>query len=195
MGLSKRIKRLKKALNDLEDDDIFECDKDGKAIIEVGAENYDDIFSPYCYKGGDTLSSELVEYLKKQSGTIPIDYDLNIRFNVKDADDKKRREIQMAVKENYEIEVLGVQQKIRSLNIKGWIFVLIGILFTATFLTLSYFLKLSEPYTYLIDILSWVFVWEGVRALLIDRNDLKATELKLLRLASAKVTIKEFEAY
>ena len=193
MGIIKRIKNLKKQLDDLEDDDFFECDKDGKAIIEVGAENYDDIFSPYCYKGGDTLSSELVEYLNKQSGTIPLDYDLNIRFNVKNADDRKRREIQMAVKENYEIEVLGIEQKLRALNIKGSVLIMIGALFMAIYLIMINFLSIN--FTYFVDILSWIFVWEGLSALMIDKNHLKTTELRLLRLASAKVTIKEFEAY
>ena len=193
MGIIKRIKNLKKQLDDLEDDDFFECDKDGKAIIEVGAENYDDIFSPYCYKGGDTLSSELVEYLNKQSGTISLDYDLNIRFNVKNADDRKRREIQMAVKENYEIEVLGIEQKLRALNIKGSVLIMIGALFMAIYLIMINFLSIN--FTYFVDILSWIFVWEGLSALMIDKNHLKTTELRLLRLASAKVTIKEFEAY
>lgn len=193
MGLGSRIKRLKKELDDLEDDEIFECDKDGRAIIEVGAENYDDIFSPYCYKGGDTLSLELVEYLKKQSGTIPLDYDLNIRFNVKNADDRKRREIQMAVKENYEIEVLGIEQKLRALNIKGSVLIMIGALFMAIYLIMINFLSIN--FTYFVDILSWIFVWEGLSTLMIDKNHLKTTELRLLRLASAKVTIKEFETY
>lgn len=193
MKLSKRTKVLKRKLNELEDDDIFECDEEGNAIIEVGAENYDDIFSPYCYKGGDTLSLELVEYLKKQSGTIPLDYDLNIRFNVKNADEKKRKEIQMAVKENYEIDVLGLEQKIRNNTIKGIWFIAIGLIFMATYLIMINFL--SVTFTYFVDILSWIFIWEGVMTFAIDRNDLKVTELRLLRLASARVTIKEFEAY
>ena len=193
MTLKNRLKNLKQQLNDLEDDDIFECDKDGRAIIEVGAENYDDIFSPYCYKGGDTLSLELVEYLKKQSGTIPLDYDLNIRFNVKNADEQKRKEIQMAVKENYEIDVLGIEQKIRGLNIMAFSLISIGVLFMVAYLILINFVPISA--TYLIDILAWVFIWEGVRAFMMDKNELKIAELKSLRLASAKVTIKEFEAY
>lgn len=193
MTLKNRLKNLKQQLNDLEDDDIFECDKDGRAIIEVGAENYDDIFSPYCYKGGDTLSSELVEYLKKQSGTIPLDYDLNIRFNVKNADEQKRKEIQMAVKENYEIDVLGIEQKIHGLNIMAFSLISIGVLFMVAYLILINFVPISA--TYLIDILAWVFIWEGVRAFMMDKNELKIAELKSLRLASAKVTIKEFEAY
>lgn len=67
------------------DGDGFVCDDQGRAIINVGAENYDDIFSPYCYKGGDTLSSSLVEYLNQKSNVIPLEYDLTIKFHVKDA--------------------------------------------------------------------------------------------------------------
>ena len=193
MTTNGRIKQLKVKLKDLDDDDYFECDEEGRAIIEVGAENYDDIFSPYCYKGGDTLSLELVEYLKKQSGTIPLDYDLNVRFNVKNADEKKRKEIQMAVKENYEIDYMGIEQKINNLNLLSAWFIILGVVFMAIYIAISYFLPMA--FTYLVDILSWLFIWEGVRGVLLDRRDLKIAELKMLRLASAKVTIKEFEIY
>ncbi len=56
MPKASRIKSLKNKLKEIEDGDGFVCDDQGRAIINVGAENYDDIFSPYCYKGGDTLS-------------------------------------------------------------------------------------------------------------------------------------------
>ena len=97
-----RVKNLKDKLKEIEDSDGFVCDEQGRAIINVGAENYDDIFSPYCFKGGDTLSSSLVEYLNQKASVIPLEYDLTIKFHIKGANDEKRKEIQSALKENYE---------------------------------------------------------------------------------------------
>ena len=50
-----RLKQLKSRLRYKRKNDDFVTDENDNAIINIGAENYDDIFSSYCYKGGDTL--------------------------------------------------------------------------------------------------------------------------------------------
>ena len=193
MNLQKRLKHLSTELKNIEDRDGFVCDDAGRAIINVGAENYDDIFSPYCFKGGDTLSLELVEYLWDKQGAVPLDYDLTINFNVKNADENKRKEIQQAVKENYENDVHAVDQKLHRLYVlSGW-FLALGVVFMVAYLVLMNFLPVMA--TYIIDILAWVFIWEGVRAILWDTVSLKFDKLKSLRLAASKITVKEFEPY
>ena len=193
MNLQKRLKHLSTQLKNIEDSDGFVCDDDGRAMINVGAENYDDIFSPYCFKGGDTLSLELVEYLWDKQGAVPLDYDLTLNFNVKNADENKRKEIQQAVKENYENDVHAVDQKLHRLYVlSGW-FLALGVVFMVAYLVLMNFLPVMA--TYIIDLLAWVFIWEGVRALFLDTRNLKLDKLKSLRLAASKITVKEFEPY
>ena len=193
MNLQKRMKDLSTQLKNIEDSDGFVCDEDGRALINVGAENYDDIFSPYCFKGGDTLSLELVEYLWDKQGAVPLDYDLTINFNVKDASDSKRKEIQQAVKENYENDVHALDQKLHRLYVlSGW-FLILGAIFMTAYLVLSKFLPVAA--TYIIDLLAWVFIWEGVRALFLDTRNLKLDKLKSLRIAASKIKVSEFEPY
>ena len=194
MNLYKRIKDLTTELNNIEDSDGFTCDKDGKAIINVGAENYDDIFSPYCFKGGDTLSLELVEYLWEKQAVIPLQYDLTLRFNVKNADEAKRKEIQMAVKENYENDIHGTDQRLHRLTVLSVWFILLGLIFSAGYLLAFRFIS-SYTVIFILEVLSWIFVWEGVRALAWDRRTLRMDKLKELRLAAANIEIKEFEPY
>ena len=193
MNLQKRLKHLSTELKNIEDRDGFVCDDAGRAIINVGAENYDDIFSPYCFKGGDTLSLELVEYLWDKQGAVPLDYDLTINFNVKNADESKRKEIQQAVKENYENDVHTVDQKLHRLYVLASWFLALGAIFMTSYLVLMNFLPIAI--TYIIDLLAWVFIWEGVRALFLDTRNLKMDKLKSLRLAASKITVKEFEPY
>ena len=107
----KRIKRYKKELHLDDNPQGFLCDDEDRAIINVGAENYDDVFSPYCFKGGDTLPLELVSYLNQKANTIPLDYDLVIRFHVKQASEEKRREIKAAVRENYKNDIRSIDRK------------------------------------------------------------------------------------
>ena len=193
MNLKKRITDLSAQLKNIEDNDGFTCDENGRGIINVGAENFDDIFSPYCFKGGDTLSLEMVEYLWEKQAAIPLDYDLTIRFNIKNASESRRKEIQTAVKENYENDIHGTEQKLHRLTVLSVWFVVLGILFMVGYLVAVNYMPLAV--TFVLDLLSWVFVWEGVRALFLDTRSLRLDKLKALRLGAAKIEVKEFEPY
>lgn len=190
---NKRIRNLHIQLKKIEDREGYTCDKDGRAIINVGAENYDDIFSPYCYKGGDTLSSTLVEYLNQKANTVPLDHDLTIRFHVKDASEEKRKEIRAALKENYQSDIRGIDNKMQSTALFSMWFILLGILFTVAYLLLLD--KVPIAVTYIMDLFSWLFLWEGIDAFFLDRRLMKRDKLKALRLATAKLEIIEFEPY
>ena len=193
MNLHNRIKDLSGQLKNIEDSDGFVCDDEGRGIINVGAENYDDIFSPYCFKGGDTLSLELVEYLWDKQGAIPLDYDLTMRFNVKKADENKRKEIQMAVKQNYENDIHATDQKLHRLTLLSIWFLLLGVLLATAYLIGVSYLPLAV--SFVLELLSWVFIWEGARAFILDTRNLRLDKLKSLRLAAAKIEVKEFEPY
>ena len=188
-----KIKKYKNQLNLKPNNDGFVCDDEDKAIINVGAENYDDIFSPYCYKGGDTLSSNLVDYLQQKSNAIPLDYDLTIRFHVKNASEEKRKEIELAVRENYQSEIQGVDKRIGRATIFSIVFLLIGIMFCTIYLIVSDFA--IQPIKYILDLLSWVFLWEGIDAFFLDRRMMQLEKLKSYRLCAAKIEIIEFEIY
>ena len=194
MNLNFRIKDLSAQLKNIEDSDGFVCDENGRGIINVGAENYDDIFSPYCFKGGDTLSLEMVEYLWEKQAVIPLDYDLTLRFNVKNANESKRKEIQTAVKENYEHDIRGTDQKLHRLRVLSIWFMLLGIVFITGYL-LSMAFSAPLAVSFLLDLMSWIFTWEGVRAFYLDTRNLKLDKLKALRLGAAKIEVKEFEPY
>lgn len=188
-----RIKALKKKFNTTSVEQGFVCDGEERAIINVGAENYDDIFSPYCYKGGDTLSPTLVDYLQQKSNTIPLDYDLTIRFHVKNANEQKRKEIQAAVKENYRSDTLGIERKMHRTTMFSLWFVLFGIIFTIIYLFTVDFIPIAV--SYIIDIMAWIFLWEGVDAFFLDRRHMQIDRIKALRLGTAKIEIIEFEPY
>ena len=193
MNVRKRIKELSNELKNMENSDGFVCDDDGRAVVNIGAENYDDIFSPYCFKGGDTLSLELDDYLCYQAAFVPLDYDLTLRFYVKNADDTKRKEIQTAIKQNYESDIRTYDQKIRRLRLLAIWFLILGSIFTTAYLVIMSLSSIAV--SYIVDIFAWIFLWEGVRALVIDKRSLVRDKLRILRLAVAKVEVLEFEPY
>ena len=188
-----RIRYFKKLLKNKIDDDGFTCDNKERAIINVGAENYDDIFSAFCYKGGDTLSRSLVEYLDQKASAVPLDYDLTIRFHVKNATEEKRREIKNALRENYQSDIHGIERRMNRTTIFSMWFVLVGIIFTILYLCLGDLVPVAV--SYIIDILAWVFLWEGIDAFFLDRRTLMIDNIKAYRLCAANIEIVEFEPY
>ncbi len=193
MLITKRINELKSELKYKRKNNDFVIIDDERAIINVGAENYDDIFSPYCYKGGDTLSSTLVDYLQQKSNAVPYDYDLTMRFHVKGATEQKRQEIENAIKENYVNEVRGIEERMHRTTIFSMWFLLLGVIFATAYLVLMHFV--STEFTYLIDLFAWVCLWEGIDAFFLDRRSMRLNLVKAYRLATAKVEIVEFELY
>ncbi len=188
-----RTKQLKDKFRSITNRKSFSFDSLGRAIIDVGAENYDDVFSQFCYKGGDTLSSSLVQYLMQKSNTIPLKYDLTIRFHIKNASEDKKQEIQNAVKQNYETDIQGINNRMNKALLFSLWFILLGSVFSLIYLfTLN---KIPTSVSYIVDLLAWVFLWEGIDAFFLDRNKMKLEKLKALRLGSANIEIKEFELY
>lgn len=193
MLIKNRIKELKAELKYKKRNNDFVIIDDERAIINVGAENYDDIFSPYCYKGGDTLSSTLVDYLQQKSNAVSYEYDLTLRFHVKNATEEKRQEIENAIKENYVNEARGIEERMHRTTIFSLLFLVLGLVFTALYLVLLHFV--STEFTYLIDLFAWILLWEGTDAFFLDRRVLKLNLVKAYRLATAKIEIVEFEMY
>ena len=196
----RRLKQFKSRLTYKRKNDDFVTDESDNAIINIGAENYDDIFSSYCYKGGDTLSSELVEYLQKKSDAVPLDYDLTLKFHVKDATEEKRKDIQSALRENYVNDVREIQERIHRVTVFSIWCIIVGVLFALTDIILSITFGESLPVylyyiKYFINIFSWIFLWSAVDAFFFERRAIGVDKLKAYRFATARVEIVEFENY
>jgi hypothetical protein len=190
---STRIKNYKKKLKSARRQNVYELNEEGQAIINIGAENYDDIFSPYCYKGGDSLAFELVEYLEEKAESIPLDRDLVMRFHVKNANDAKREEVEQAVRANFRNDIVGLKRQMRRNDAFSLAFILIGL----SLFFLYMFLPVTVPVIIrgLVDLFSWVMCWEALDAFFLDRRSLQLERFKKYRLWASKIEIIEFENY
>ena len=109
----RQIRRLENSK--LADDELYDTDENGRGIIDVGAENYDDIFSYYDLNGENVLDSEFSEFLDKKAGAIPQKVELALHFHVKGATEEKCDEIDRAIKNNIGARGLrGIMEDIMS---------------------------------------------------------------------------------
>ena len=189
----KRIRQLKENVKYKKPEHYYEINDENQAIINVGAENFDDVFSPYCYKGGDSLSSELVAYLEEKAEGIPLEYDLVIRFHVKNASDSKREEIEKALRTNFRNDIQGIKRQLKRNDAFSLAFFGIGMILFMLYMFLPE--GTNKIVMGFLELFAWVMAWEALDAFFLDRRSMQIERLKKYRLWASKVEIIEFENY
>ncbi|MBQ3494024.1 MAG: hypothetical protein IJA69_01270 [Clostridia bacterium] len=189
----KRIRQLKESVKYKKPEHYYEINDENQAIINVGAENFDDVFSPYCYKGGDSLSSELVAYLEEKAEGIPLEYDLVIRFHVKNASDSKREEIEKALRTNFRNDIQGIKRQLKRNDAFSLAFFGIGMILFMLYMFLPE--GTNKIVMGFLELFAWVMAWEALDAFFLDRRSMQIERLKKYRLWASKVEIIEFENY
>jgi len=186
----KKSRSLRKQTK-LFEDEKFNVDEDGRGIIEIGSEDYSDIFSFYSLNNYNVLDSEFNAFLETKADAIPMKYDLTLNFHVKEPDEAKEQEIKFALKENYEREIHAINRKMRRNNVFSLYMLLMGFLFFAIYVAIVQ-LNLYFAIKVVFEIATWVFFWEAVDSFFLERRHLKIERLKKYRLLKSKIVLNEF---
>ncbi len=189
----KRIKQIRKLeKSKLGDDEFYETDANNRGVIDVGAENYDDIFSYYDLNGENVLDDEFAEFLDKKSKAIPQKVELALHFHVKNPTDEKKEEIEHAIKNNYKREVRAINRKLQK-NAKFSIYLLtFGLISFGIYLLLCY-LNVHFAITYVFDLIAYVFLWEVVDNHFLVRKELQDKRLQMYRFVRADIDVFEYK--
>ena len=187
----KRNKDLRKNTK-LNKDEKFKIDDEGRGVIEIGAENYEDIFSYYSLNGSNVLDWEFNNFLEAKADAIPLKYDLSLHFHIKQPDEIKEQEIKYAVKENYEREIHSINRKLHSNTMFALYMLTLGILWFVGFVLLNIF-KAHFVLTAITEIGAWVFLWETVNCFFFARRQLKLQRMIKYRLMKSNIVLQDFK--
>lgn len=189
----KALKQIRKINSSrLSDDEWYDEDSNGRGIIDVGAENYDDIFSYYDLEGENVLDREFVEFIEAKADAIPLKKELALHFHVKGANEEKSEEIDRAIKGHYKKELrASIRQMGRTSKFALYMF-LMGLVFTAIYIPLTIF-DVYFVVPYIFDIAAWVFYWEAVDQWFIHRRGIKHDMLKKYRFIRASIDLYEYK--
>ena len=185
---TRKLKRSK-----LTDDEWYDIDSNGRGIIDVGAENYDDIFYYYDLDGENVLDKEFDEFLDAKADAIPLSEELALHFHVKNATETKRKEIERAVKSNYKREIKAINRKIHRCTVFTIYMAIMGLFWFGIWTTC----KLLNAYfvvTDFINIVAWVFIWEAVHNYFMERRELKLERLKKYRFVRSDIDVFEYKS-
>ena len=188
-----RFKRSRELMHNrkLANDEKVYFDEEGNGIIDVGAEEYSDIFSYYSLNGYNVLDTEFNNFIEAKADTIPMKRNLTMVFHIKDANTEKLCEIKNAVKDNYEREIFAINREMHRNTIFSLIMLIVGLSIFGIYILANIF-EFSFIFTAVAEIGAWVFLWESVDKFFLQRSKLKSERLKKYRLMKANIKVKEF---
>ena len=191
----RKLKQLRKLNNSrLSDDEFYETDANDRGIIDVGAENYDDIFSYYDLNGENVLDNEFSEFLDKKASAIPQNVELALHFHVKDATEEKCEEIDKAIKNNYKRELKELNRKLHQNSMFSLYLLAFGLFSFAIYVVLAS-LELHFAIVYIFDLIAYVFLWEVVDNHFLARRKLQERRLQLYRFIRADIDVFEYKKH
>lgn len=186
----KKGKELKKQTK-LFEAEKFAIDQDGRGVIDIGAEDYSDLFSFYSLNNFNVLDSEFNAFLETKADAIPMKYDLTLNFHVNNPDEAKEQEIKFALKENYEREIHAINRKMHRNNLFSLYMLMMGFIFFGLYVAivqLDFYFAIKVVF----EIATWVFFWEAVDSFFLERRHLKIERLKKFRLLNSKIVLQQF---
>lgn len=179
-------KKLRKADKEILQDKEYIEGSDDRAIISIKAEEDEQIFSTYNYDSNEKLNAELDEFIWDKARFVPMAKDIKIKLYTNTKTDEQ--EVVDAIKNNYKKEYIETKSELKRNAIFSLIMLLLGLAFMS-------FLLLMHVYFYnvyleiIVEITTWVFIWESVDSFFLQRATLKRKRITLLKLYTAEMEI------
>lgn len=179
-------KNLRKADKEILQDKDYIEGSDDRAIISIKAEEDEQIFSTYNYDSNEKLNAELDEFIWDKARFVPMAKDIKIKLYTNTKTDEQ--EVVDAIKNNYKKEYIETKSELKRNAIFSLIMLLLGLAFMS-------FLLLMHVYFYnvyleiIVEITTWVFIWESVDSFFLQRAALKRKRITLLKLYTAEMEI------
>ena len=177
----------------LADDERFDVDSNGRGIIDVGAENYDDIFSYYDLEGENVLDKEFDEFLEAKADAIPLKTELALHFHVKNASEEKREEIDRVFKSHHKRQFRALKRKLHKVTMFTTYMLFMFLIFFVIYIPFVVF-NVHFIAQFIVEIIAWVFLWEVVDQWFMHRREIKHEMLKKYRFIRADIVVYEYKA-
>jgi len=146
-------------------------DSDGNAVVDVFIDDRSKLFSPYSDK--KLLNREIFMYLDTIADPIPNDYPLIINFIIPDLDKVDKAYVKDALKRYYWFSYKDKVKAMRNETFLSILFLMIGftLLVFDSLVIIEQTSSLMKVFSNFAVLLSWVFLWEAIRHLLVGRRE------------------------
>jgi hypothetical protein len=154
--------------------------------INIKVDNKEQVISKFSYDENDKLNKELSEFILDKTKTINLTK--NIRLNFYTPTPIEPQEIKTTIYNHFREEYIEIKHELKRTNIFTLIMLILGIL-SLSFLILAHKFFDYFYFTTILEIASWVFVWECIDGFFLKRSRLRHQCLLMKRLYSADIEI------
>ena len=154
--------------------------------INIKADTKEQIISKFSYDEYDKLNKELSEFVLDKTKTMPLNKDFKLNFYVNSPIEKN--EVQITLQNHFREEYMEVKHELKRANIISLIMLILGII-SLTALVVAHRFFDYFYFTTILEISSWVFVWEAVDIFFLQRSKIRRQCLLFKKLYSATIEI------
>lgn len=183
-------KEIEKDINDIlsfeknHNNDAYASVNDNDAIIKLHLEK-DNLYKPYSNNG--LLNDEIFDYIYSAFKLVRKKryLKLDISFS-NDIDEQERAYIKTLIKKHYALEYQILKEKIKGKKRASFFCLVVGVLLLSLEILLYYFFK-NQIVNEIIDIFSWVFIWEACDIFAFTITKYNINRIQTLRLFEMEI--------
>lgn len=180
----KELKEIRRQ-NQLKNNNKFRYDDEGRVIIDLHVKDDNNFLSPYSTEENSTISDGVSDFIAHS--LLEVNAKERIHFNIysNSIDEKEKKEYTSAIHSQYASEYKQTVYEKKRLLIISAIMFMIAVLTLTVMILLEVSGVGNAIITEIIDIVSWVFMWEAVDVFFFRRTALKHKEYRCLCLCES----------
>lgn len=171
--LKKELKSKEKSFNEIE-------------TINIKVKSEEELYSGYNYDKNEVLNPALGDFLLEKAEALPVKSKLRLKFfsdvNIRE------HELFSAIKNKFKGEFESYQRKLKKTALFSLVVLILGILFLGLFILEEMFFH-TPVLSIILEIASWVFIWEAVDSFFLERLSLKEKRLQMARIYDAEMEV------
>lgn len=163
------------------------CDENDKDLINITIKDKQEVLSPFILDNKETINVEFANLLDNTMKSIPPQKDIHLNLHCLNIKEEDKNTFSQAIKNYYFNSSLDSQRKLKN-NTKTLMIMIILSIISLTALFLVNYFEVHWLICEVIDIVAWVFVWEGVDIFAFQRSITRFERRRNYALYSCEIT-------
>ena len=185
----KSIKKLKE-INDKKNLSMFDKNQDGDFVYEFRLKK-SEIYSSFATKNNKIVNESLIEHVDEICDCLTKNDTLEFRVLTPKEDAATPNDIEQAFDNHYTKRMAKTKQEYRAALGQGLVMFFVGVLIFSLYFVLRTFIEPNSVVSFLeiVDIASWVFVWEAVDIIFLGIIQKRMEQLRYKKILNAKISV------
>ena len=154
--------------------------------INIKVQNKEQVISQFSYDENDKINKDLAEFIESKSRDVRFSQDIQLNFYSKQK--INAGEIQTTISNHFRSECKQAKDELKVSNIAVIVLMILGVIGLACLLWVNRFFD-NFFFQMILEIASWVFIWEAVNVLFLQRPKLRRKFILMQKLSNANVNV------